>query len=81
VRGNCQWKNRDRESNGGGHCQRQSGYAEALKGYRRYLDLDDAAGRPVDKNGKPKDLGWYGLAGNKPVRAFVEGRLKILSES
>jgi hypothetical protein len=51
---------------------------EALKGYRRYLDLDDAAGRPVDKHGDPKDQGWYGLPAKKPVRHFVEDRMKIL---
>ncbi|KVO48519.1 glycoside hydrolase family 19 protein [Burkholderia ubonensis] len=55
--------------------------AEALKGYGRYLELDDAAGKPVDKNGNPKDQGWYGLPAKKPVRPFVEKRWKVLSES
>jgi predicted chitinase len=52
--------------------------AEAIKGYRRYLDLDDAAGRPVDKHGNPKDHGWYGLPDITHVRIFVEDRIKNL---
>ncbi|WP_157652982.1 hypothetical protein [Burkholderia ubonensis] len=47
----------------------------------RVLELDDAAGKPVDKNGNPKDQGWYGLPAKKPVRPFVENRWKVLSES
>ncbi|MEX4001837.1 glycoside hydrolase family 19 protein [Paraburkholderia sp. EG285A] len=51
--------------------------AEAIKGYRRYLELDDAAGRPVDSHGSPKDRGWYRVTG--PIRPFVEKRLQSLS--
>jgi len=55
--------------------------AEAIKGYKRYLELDDAAGKPVDVQGNPKDQGWYGIGKEKPVRYFAENRLKILGGS
>src|SRR5262249_17315132 len=54
--------------------------AEAIKGYKRYLDLDDAAGRPMGSTGKPKDHGWYGLPGNTSIRTFSIERLKNLGE-
>jgi predicted chitinase len=53
--------------------------AEAIKGYHRYIELDIAAGSPVDAHGHPKDQGWYGLAHSQPVRPYVEGRLQILN--
>ncbi|WP_235356179.1 MULTISPECIES: glycoside hydrolase family 19 protein [Burkholderia] len=51
---------------------------EAIKGFRRYLDLDDAAGKPVDKHGKPKDQNWYHIA---VVRPHAEARLLALMAS
>lgn len=51
---------------------------EAIKGFRRYLDLDDAAGKPVDKHGKPKDQNWYHIA---IVRPHAEARLAALMAS
>ncbi|WP_186028895.1 glycoside hydrolase family 19 protein [Burkholderia gladioli] len=51
---------------------------EAIKGFRRYLELDDAAGKPVDKHGKPKDQNWYHTA---IVRPHVEARLAALTKS
>lgn len=51
---------------------------EAIKGYRRYLDLDDAAGKPVDKHGKPKDQNWYHVT---VVRPRAEARLAALMAS
>lgn len=57
---------------------RQKSTDEAIKGYRRYLDLDDAAGRPLDKHGNPKDRGWYGITRSRSVRHFIEDRINIL---
>ncbi|WP_198363070.1 glycoside hydrolase family 19 protein [Burkholderia ubonensis] len=51
---------------------------ESIKGYRRYIELDDAAGKPVDKHGVPKDQKWYFIA---VVRTHVEARLKVLTGS
>nr|WP_242431769.1 lytic transglycosylase domain-containing protein [Burkholderia ambifaria] len=51
---------------------------EAIKGFRRYLDLDDAAGKPVDKRGKLKDQNWYHIA---IVRPHAEARLAALMKS
>lgn len=52
--------------------------AEAIKGYRRYIELDDAAGRPLDKNGKPKDQGWYQIGNKNSVRSYADARLRVL---
>lgn len=52
---------------------------EAAKGYRRYLELDLAAGSPTNKNGQPKDEGWYGLKGS--VKSFVNDRLKTMESA
>lgn len=57
----------------------QKDKTEAVKGYKRYLDLDDAAGRPVGKNGKPADQGWYGIGKENPVRWYAENRLKEMN--
>lgn len=51
---------------------------EAIKGFRRYLDLDDAEGKPVDKHGKPKDQNWYHVS---IVRPHAEARLAALTAS
>ncbi len=52
---------------------------EAIKGYKRYIELDDAAGKPTGAQGNPKDQGWYGIGKNKSVRTLVESRLKNLN--
>ncbi|WP_432258831.1 glycoside hydrolase family 19 protein [Cupriavidus sp. TMH.W2] len=49
---------------------------EALKGYKRYLELDSSAGSPVDKSGHPKDKNWYGIRGY--VKSFVQDRHNVL---
>ncbi len=51
---------------------------EAVKGYKRYIALDDAAGKPVDKHGLPADQGWYYI---HIVRPHAEARLKALDKS
>ncbi|WP_230959763.1 lytic transglycosylase domain-containing protein [Burkholderia cepacia] len=51
---------------------------EAIKGYKRYIALDDADGKPVDKHGLPADQGWYYI---HVVRTHAEARLKALSGS
>jgi predicted chitinase len=53
--------------------------AESIKGYNRYIELDDQAGKPLDKHGKPKDQGWYRIGKENSVRAFCESRLKNLN--
>lgn len=52
--------------------------AEAIKGYRRYLELDDKAGNPVGKDGRPKDRGWYQIGRDTIVRTFATARLEKL---
>ncbi|GAB7534754.1 hypothetical protein BGC_09640 [Burkholderia sp. 3C] len=52
--------------------------AEALKGYERYLDLDDISRKRLKKSDRPEDHGWYGLPKKESVRRFVENRLKVL---
>lgn len=52
--------------------------AEAIKGFKRYLELDDAAGKPVDQHGDPKDKKWYHIA---IVRPHAEARLAALTNS
>ena len=52
--------------------------AEALKGYQRYIALDDAAGAPVDKSHMPKDKGWYGLGDEVRVREYSQSRINLL---
>ena len=74
-RGSCAWGMwNDPGLNKGGIGNKS--VSEAMKGYRRYLDLDDAAGR-VGKDGRP-DSGWYGLRKGELVRPYVENRVRIL---
>ncbi len=51
---------------------------EAIKGYKRYIELDDAAGRPTDEKGNPLDGGWYLIGEKTKVRTYAEGRLSAL---
>ncbi|CAG2141120.1 hypothetical protein LMG19282_01998 [Cupriavidus campinensis] len=54
--------------------------SEAIKGYTRYLELDDIAGKPTDKKGDPKDKGWYGIGRQIFVRSYCETRLAEISK-
>ncbi|MDR5799558.1 chitinase [Caballeronia sp. LZ001] len=51
---------------------------EAIKGYSRYLELDNRAGKPLDKHGKFRDQGWYGIGKNICVRDVAETRINSL---
>ncbi|WP_322009532.1 chitinase [Paraburkholderia sp. J12] len=51
---------------------------EASKGYGRYIELDDAAGRPVDAHGQPLDEGWYRIGQHTKVRTYAQTRLTAL---
>ncbi|SFC14475.1 Predicted chitinase [Cupriavidus sp. OV038] len=53
--------------------------SEAIKGYARYLELDDKVGKATDKKGDPKDKGWYGIGRQVSVRHYCETRLTEIS--
>ncbi|KXU93678.1 hypothetical protein CR51_28805 [Caballeronia megalochromosomata] len=52
---------------------------EAIKGYARYIELDNLAGKPKDSHGKPVDRKWYGIGSDVCVRDVAEERLRALS--
>jgi len=52
---------------------------EALKGYRRYIELNGIAGNPKDAHGEPKDKGWYGIGRETRVKTFSENKILTLS--
>ncbi|MFM0323895.1 glycoside hydrolase family 19 protein, partial [Caballeronia glebae] len=55
---------------------------EAIKGYGRYIELDDQAGAPVDRrDGKPLDRGWYGIGKSICVRDIAIERLQALKHN
>lgn len=54
---------------------------EALKGYQRYIALDDAAGQPTDAHGLPLDKKWYGIGASTHVRTYSEQRIQALNAS
>jgi len=53
--------------------------SEALKGYQRYIEVDNAAGQPKDANGNPKDIGWYGIGAHVSARTYAEKRIAELN--
>jgi predicted chitinase len=47
-------------------------HAEAIKGYQRYLVLDQAAGSPKNPDGSPKDKNWYGIGSRLHPKSVVD---------
>ncbi|KWW36266.1 glycoside hydrolase family 19 protein [Cupriavidus metallidurans] len=77
-RASCAWGIWNDSGLGKGGIARKSN-DEAKKGYKRYLELDLAAGSPVDVAGQPKDKNWYGISGS--VKTYVQNRLAALEAS